>query len=108
MSEIAEILGKNIRELRKKVGWTQEKLAEKANISVPFMTQIELARKTPSLEVIESIAKALGVSYEQLFKATAQDMNTNRTFSLHLFENELTTAVVAEIHKRFELAQCIL
>ena len=69
MSEIAEILGTNIRSLRKKAGWTQEKLAEKAGISVPFMTQIELARKTASLEVVESIAKALNVSYERLFKS---------------------------------------
>ena len=68
MCEIIEILGSNIRNLRKECGWTQEKLAEKADISVPFMTQIELGRKSASLEVIEKIAKALGVSYEMLFK----------------------------------------
>ena len=52
MCEIVKILGNNIRTLRKESGWTQEKLAEKANISVPFMTQIELGRKMASLEVI--------------------------------------------------------
>ena len=40
MNEIMTVLGKNIRELRIKSGWTQEKLAEKAGISVPVMTQI--------------------------------------------------------------------
>ena len=68
MNDIKSVLGKNIRELRIKSGWIQEKLAEKAGISVPFMTQIELARKSASLDVIENIATALGVSYERLFK----------------------------------------
>lgn len=66
MSEIAEIVGQNIRKLRKQSGWTQEKLAEKAGISVPFMTQIELARKTASLDVIESIAKEIHSKFENL------------------------------------------
>ena len=88
MCEIVEILGKNIRNLRKQAGWTQEKLAEKAGISVPFMTQIELARKTPSLEVIENIAKALNVSYTQLFKTEISE-NKDVAYSLHLLESDL-------------------
>ncbi len=67
MSDIAEILGFNIKRLRKDKDWTQEYLAELAGISVPFMTQIELARKQASLEVIEKIAKALDVPYSTLF-----------------------------------------
>lgn len=100
MSEIAEILGKNIRNLRKESGWTQEKLAEKAGISVPFMTQIELARKTASLDVIEAIAKALGVPYERLFK-TVLPQATNMPFNLHILETNLTTAVAKVIHEEF-------
>ncbi|MBO4532348.1 MAG: helix-turn-helix transcriptional regulator [Treponema sp.] len=67
MSEIITILGNNIKRIRKEKEWTQEYLAEKAGISVPFMTQIELARKQPSLEVIEKIANALDVPYDVLF-----------------------------------------
>ena len=51
-------IGRRIRQERLRNRLSQEKLAEKAGISVPFMTQIELARKTPSLDVIENIAKA--------------------------------------------------
>ncbi|MCR5763196.1 MAG: helix-turn-helix domain-containing protein [Treponema sp.] len=101
MSEIAEILGNNIRSFRKKSGWTQEKLAEKAGISVPFMTQIELARKAASLEVIESIAKALGVSYEQLFKVDVAE-SKEFSYAMHMFEADLTAAIVGEIHNKFE------
>lgn len=101
MSEIAKIVGQNIRQLRKQSGWTQEKLAEKAGISVPFMTQIELARKKASLDVIESIAKAFGVSYERLFKSDIIE-NKDISYALRLLENDLTAAIAEEIHRRFE------
>ena len=101
MSEIAEIVGQNIRQLRKQSGWTQEKLAEKAGISVPFMTQIELARKTASLDVIESIAKAFGVSYERLFKSDIME-NKDIYYKLRILENVLTTAITEEIRNTFE------
>lgn len=77
MSDIAEILGFNIKRLRKEKDWTQEYLAELAGISVPFMTQIELARKQASLEVVEKIARALDVPYSILFiqeKSEKQDL----------------------------------
>ena len=101
MSEIAKIVGQNIRQLRKQSGWTQEKLAEKAGISVPFMTQIELARKKASLDVIESIAKAFGVSYERLFKSDTIE-NKDISYALRLLENDLTAAIAEAIHRRFE------
>ncbi len=101
MSEIAEIVGQNIRQLRKQSGWTQEKLAEKAGISVPFMTQIELARKTASLDVIESIAKAFDVSYERLFKSNTIE-NKDILYALRLLEKDLTAAITEEIHNKFE------
>lgn len=104
MSEIVEILGKNIRNLRREAGWTQEKLAEKAGISVPFMTQIELARKTPSLDVVENIAKALSVSYSQLFKAEISE-NKDIAYNLHILETDLVQCISEKIHERFDCAK---
>jgi len=101
MSEIVAILGANIRDLRRRAGWTQEKLAEKAGISVPFMTQIELARKTASLEVIENIAKALNVSYERLFKTDISE-NKDLSFGLHLLEKDLIKTLTEIIHEKFD------
>lgn len=73
MEEIVIVLGNNIKKLRKERNWTQEYLAEQAGISVPFMTQIELARKQASLEVIEKIAIALNVPYSSLFKQSLDE-----------------------------------
>ncbi len=102
MNDIKTVLGQNIRKLRKQSGWTQEYLAEKANISVPFMTQIELARKSASLEVIENIAHALGVSYERLFKTEfSEDKDTN--YKIHLLEKELVKSFAAFVHSKCEM-----
>ena len=102
MSDIKTVLGQNIRELRKKSGWTQEYLAEKAKISVPFMTQIELARKSASLEVVENIARALGVSYERLFKTEySEDKDSN--YKIHLLEKELVESFADFVHSKCEM-----
>lgn len=101
MDDIRIILGKNIRNLRVKSGWTQEKLAEKAGISVPFMTQIELARKSASLEVVQNIATALGVSYERLFK-TEFYQNKDTHYALHLLEKDLIQSISNTIQEKIE------
>ena len=101
MDDIRIILGKNIRDLRVKSGWTQEKLAEKAGISVPFMTQIELARKSASLEVVQNIATALGVSYERLFK-TEFYKNKDTHYALHLLEKDLIQSISNTIQEKIE------
>lgn len=99
MEAIVEILGNNIKKLRKEKNWTQEYLAEQASISVPFMTQIELARKQASLEVIEKIAKALNVPYEILFRQE-DGVNTVRTdFEYKEFLNKLDSEIKCFLSK---------
>lgn len=100
MSNIVEVLGSNIRKIRKNYGWTQEQLAEKSGISVPFMTQIELGRKSASLEVIEKIAQSLEVSYESLFKTEISDDKTLNT-KLATLENMLIDDIEKVIQDKF-------
>jgi transcriptional regulator with XRE-family HTH domain len=61
------LFGVRVRELRNVAGLTQEALAERANISVDFLSLIERGRNSPSFENIESIASALGLSVVELF-----------------------------------------
>lgn len=60
-------LGKKIQKRRKEVGYTQEELAEKIGLSRAYMGFIEQGRNTPSLEVLEKIAKHLKIPLSQLF-----------------------------------------
>jgi transcriptional regulator with XRE-family HTH domain len=64
---IRDILAKNIKENRRKHGLSQEKLAEKAGISTPFVAMIEVSRKFPTPEVLDRIAGALEIKTYQLF-----------------------------------------
>jgi transcriptional regulator with XRE-family HTH domain len=59
-------LGRKIQKLRKSMGLTQEEFAEKLNISRTHMGHIEQGRKQPSLELLQRIAKKLGVKVNEL------------------------------------------
>ena len=61
-------LGKRIREARRKAKYTQEVLAEKADIAVTYLGEIERGEKTPSLEVLISLTDSLDVSCDYLLR----------------------------------------
>ena len=62
-------IGKNIKKLRNKLGLSQEKLAKKSGVKYTTLTKIESnVIKKPSVMVMAKIAKALGVSIEDLIK----------------------------------------
>ena len=100
MTDILLVLGSNIRKIRKEFGWTQADLAEKSGISVPFMTQIELGRKSASLEVVQNIAAALNISYKQLFEENIAAGNQGK-INLSLLEQNITSSVIKKIHEEF-------
>ena len=60
---------KNIKKLRNKKSWSQERLAREADISYQTIIKIEQDRiKNPKLETLVKIAKALSVSIDDLIK----------------------------------------
>ena len=64
---IKEVLSLNLKTNRLKLGLTQEKLAEKANISTHYLAMVELAKKFPSANMLERLAAALEVEPHELF-----------------------------------------
>jgi transcriptional regulator with XRE-family HTH domain len=67
--EIKTALGKNIKYLRFHRGYSQADLAEKADISNIFLSNIERGVKFPKPEIMSRIATALEVEVFELFKA---------------------------------------
>lgn len=61
-------LGLKIREARIKKGYTQEVLAEKANIGVMYIGEIERGLKMPSVKIFIKIIEALDVSADYLLR----------------------------------------
>ena len=66
-ASIREIFAGNLRENRRKCGFSQEKLAEKTGITTQYLAMIEIARKFPSAEVIERLSSAMGLKIYELF-----------------------------------------
>ena len=61
-------VGDRIREVRRSLGWTQEKLATKAGISKGFLCDVENNKRSISAENALRIADALGASLDYLLK----------------------------------------
>ena len=61
------MLSKRIKDSRKKAGWSQQKLAEKAGLSYNAITKIEQgAAKKPTIQTIIKIADAFEISLDEL------------------------------------------
>ena len=66
MSINYQIIGKRIREIRKREKISQEKLAERSELSTQYISQIETAARRASLTSLVNIAGALNVGIEEL------------------------------------------
>ena len=62
MSDLNARLGERVRALRMSRGISQGALAEAAGMSQTTLSRLEKGHQCPSLEGVERIAKALGVS----------------------------------------------
>lgn len=60
------LIGKRVKEIRNQQQISQTKLAELADLSVPYISYIETAKKQVSLSALISIANALGVTVDEL------------------------------------------
>ena len=60
-------LGKRIKKLRKKNGYTLEKFAEIVDISPNHISKLEAAKTNPSFQLLSRIAGAFNISLMDLF-----------------------------------------
>ena len=58
--------------------WTQEELAERAQISVSFLSMIERGERIPHVETLAAIANALGVTLSELFAGTDREVEEHQ------------------------------
>lgn len=61
------MLTEKVKEMRKKAGWSQQKLAQYAGLSYNMITKIEQgAAKYPSIQTVIKLADAFGMSLDEL------------------------------------------
>jgi len=66
--QLRTILGVNLRKFRNRREWSQMELAEKANISMNFLSEIERGLKWPFPETLQNLAASLDVEVYELFR----------------------------------------
>ena len=67
MTNVKEILARNLKENRRRLGITQPELAERAGMSTQYLAMIEIARKFPTADILERLAAALDINPHELF-----------------------------------------
>ena len=65
--DVRKILAQNIKKRRKELGITQSKLAEMADISEPYMNDIERCQTWISDKTLSKLALALNLEIHELF-----------------------------------------
>ena len=66
--EIKVALGQNIKKLRGHRRYSQAELAEKADISIIYLSNIERGKKFPKPAILSQLAEGLDVQVYELFK----------------------------------------
>lgn len=67
---ISKVLGERLRTYRRRKNMTQEELAHRASFSTSFISDVERAEKSPTIESLVRITDALGITLEELFANT--------------------------------------
>ncbi|MSU57465.1 MAG: XRE family transcriptional regulator [Pedosphaera sp.] len=60
--------GRNVARIRDNRGFSQDKLAEKADLDRTYLSGIERGVRNPGIKVVIRLARALGVTVDQLCK----------------------------------------
>jgi transcriptional regulator with XRE-family HTH domain len=93
-----------MKENRRKLGLSQARLAERADLSTQYIAMIELARKFPAPEMLERIAEALEIDPPELFSmptAEAQLRKFQKAVLIDL-EKAVTETVTQVIERNLE------
>ncbi len=68
-SDLAPVVGANLRRLRVRRGLSLEKLSQRSGVSRAMLGQIELGQSAPTINVLWKIARALDVTFATLIQA---------------------------------------
>ena len=63
-----QLVGKNVAKYRKLKGLTQERLAQDADVTEEYISQIENQKRNPSVGLLERLCKVLGIDIVNLFE----------------------------------------
>jgi transcriptional regulator with XRE-family HTH domain len=66
--DVRKRLSRNLIRLRGELGWSQEELADQANVHRTYVSGVERGLRNPTVTVLERLAKALEVTASTLLE----------------------------------------
>lgn len=99
-AEVRAILARNIKEFRSRRNWSQADLAEKAGISIVYLSDIERGNKWPYLDTLVKLVNAFKVEVHELLMPE-NTPPSNATTLLAKYNEE----VAAILDKSLEIAK---
>lgn len=71
--DMRRLVGRRVKELRVRRGWTQEQLADVSGFSQQYISGLEQGRRNPTIVTLHELAVALGVRPVELLESHLSD-----------------------------------
>jgi len=84
MNQIVSSFGTTVRQLREQRGWSQEALAEQADLNRSYVGELERGQAIPSLLTLKKLSMALDVSLSNLLAHTERITQTRLVRGIEL------------------------
>jgi transcriptional regulator with XRE-family HTH domain len=105
MKRLGTIFIKNLKEYRKKCGFTQAQLAEKVNVTPHYVGMLEMGRNFPATDLIERIANALNIEVYELFVESispSKELEKLRQDIMQEIKKTITETEIQTVREAFE------
>lgn len=79
MNSIVAIAGQRLRALRQQRGYTQEEMAELAELHATYIGQVERGEKNLTLLSMEKLLNALNISFSEFFEYIEEERKESLT-----------------------------
>ena len=91
-------IGAALRRIRLDDGRTLREVSHAANISMPYLSEIERGRKEPSSEILAGICSALGLTLLDLLQEVTLQEVTREAFVVDLTAQSAPVTAITSAH----------
>ena len=95
-----------IRQAREKMGYTREKFAEKLDVSVSYLAELERGRTGISVKMLIKVCNVLGLSADYVLFGAERDEDALRTDSIHRIDKKYLPLLDKVIGELLSLTEC--
>jgi len=94
-----------IRKAREEQGYTREKFAEKLDVSVSYMAELERGRTGISVKMLIKVCSLLGLSADYVLFGTERKQDSQRLDAIHRIDDKYLPLLDSVIIELLELSQ---